>query len=52
MGHPRKNAEKHMANLQTDLPQSPVVVKLGWPVVLTAVIIHKYNYMVIQGLTF
>ena len=32
--------------------KSPVVVKLGWPVVLTADIIHKYNYMVVQGLTF
>ena len=31
---------------------SSTVVKLGWPVILTDVIIHKYNYMVIQGLTF
>ena len=32
--------------------RSVCVVKLGWPVVLTAVIIHKYSYIMIQGLTF
>ena len=34
------------------LSLSNIVVKLGWPVVLTAVIIHNYSYIMIQGLTF